>query len=344
MTGEAPSAAPQPAAAPRTRRWHLARAALVVALAVGGLWTTTHGVGGVVWSDVAAVVLSIPLRQLGVLAVIWFSGLAVYSTVLSAALPGLGARRGLLLNLTGSAVANVLPLGGAVATSLNWRMTRRWGHSTDAFIAYCVVTNTLGVITKLLLPLIGVAVLTIVSIPVSGTLWTVAGGCAGALTGLATLGAAGLRHSSRRTSGRLLPLLPLLQRLARDSGGRIRVLVARSWSRMLSGSLAYTAAQVLLLYVSLHSVGLRAPVSTVLMAAGIERLGTLVPITPAGTGIAEIGTVAWLLASGQDPAMAVAGVLVYRVFLVAMEVPIGGMLLGGWWWFGRGRSPGVVPT
>ena len=33
------------------------------------------------------------------------------------------------MNLTGSAVANVMPLGGAVATALNWRMVRGWGHS-----------------------------------------------------------------------------------------------------------------------------------------------------------------------------------------------------------------------
>jgi uncharacterized protein (TIRG00374 family) len=92
----------------------------------------------------------------------------------------------------------------------------------------------------------------------------------------------------------------------------------------------YIAAQVALLYVSLHAVGLDAPVTAVLMAAAIERLGTLVPITPGGTGIAEIGTIAWLLRVGLDPVEVVAGVLLYRLFLVALEIPVGGMLLGGW--------------
>ena len=41
----------------------------------------------------------------------------------------------------------------------------------------------------------------------------------------------------------------------------------------------------------------------------------LVPITPGGTGIAEIGAIAWLVGSGLDPVQAVAGVLLYRVFL-----------------------------
>jgi uncharacterized membrane protein YbhN (UPF0104 family) len=71
------------------------------------------------------------------------------------------------------------------------------------------------------------------------------------------------------------------------------------------------------------------------MAAALERLGTLVPITPGGAGVAEIGTVAWLVAIGLDPVEVVAGVLLYRIFLVAMEIPVGGVLLGCWAWLQR---------
>ena len=75
-----------------------------------------------------------------------------------------------------------------------------------------------------------------------------------------------------------------------------------------------------------------------LTAAAIERLGTLVPITPGGTGVAEIGTIAWLVAVGLDPVQAVAGVLLYRVFLIVMEIPLGGLLLGGWAWAQRSSA------
>jgi uncharacterized membrane protein YbhN (UPF0104 family) len=76
----------------------------------------------------------------------------------------------------------------------------------------------------------------------------------------------------------------------------------------------------------------------VLMAAAIERLGTLIPLTPGGTGIAEVGTIAWLVAMGVDPVGAVAGVLLYRIFLIVMEIPVGGVLLGGWAWRRRRAS------
>jgi uncharacterized membrane protein YbhN (UPF0104 family) len=88
---------------------------------------------------------------------------------------------------------------------------------------------------------------------------------------------------------------------------------------------------------SLHAVGLHPAFSTLLMAAAIERLGTVVAITPGGTGVAEIGAIAWLLATGLDPAGVVAGVLLYRAVLVIPEIPLGGALLGGWVWL---RRPG----
>jgi hypothetical protein len=41
---------------------------------------------------------------------------------------------------------------------------------------------------------------------------------------------------------------------------------------------------------------------------------------------------------GLDPAGSVAGVLLYRVFLVLMEIPVGGALLGAWAWAWRTGS------
>ena len=86
------------------------------------------------------------------------------------------------------------------------------------------------------------------------------------------------------------------------------------------------------------------PLVLVLMAAAIERLGTLVPITPGGTGVAEIGTIAWLVAVGVDPVQVVAGVLLYRVFLIVMEIPLGGLLLGGWAWAHRTSTRSAAAT
>ncbi len=304
---------------------------LVLGVILGGWWIATHGVAGVAWTDVVTVLLGVTLWHLGVLSAIWLGGLCIYSTVLAAAMPGLGLRRGLLLNLSGSAVANVLPLGGAVATALNWRMVRRWGHSNLAFVSFCVLTNALDVLTKLLLPLVGVAALVAFSVHVPGAVWVMVGSCVAVLlVALATQ--ALFAHTSLGKTRGSARWQEVVRSYLRGSGARIRSLVLLQWSRLLPGSIGYIAAQVLLLVFSLRAVGLVAPLTVVLMAAAIERLGTLIPLTPGGTGIAEVGTIAWLVANGLDPVEVVAGVLLYRVFLIAMEIPVGAALLGWWAW------------
>ncbi|MEO7351285.1 MAG: lysylphosphatidylglycerol synthase transmembrane domain-containing protein [Marmoricola sp.] len=318
------------------------KSALVLTLVVAGLWTATHGVAGAAWGDVLTVLRNLRLGQVAALAAIWLAGLGVYATVLSAALPGLGVRRSLLLNLSGSAVANVIPFGGAVATGLNWHMVRNWGHSNLAFATFCVLTNALDVATKLVLPVVAVVGLALVSGHVPTALWVVASVCAAILfltwvvqgavlrTG-PEIGSATLTRSDQRPTRQLASVLDPL----RQTGFRTRELLLEHWGRLLPASLGYVGAQVVLLEFSLRAVGLHAPLTVVLMAAAIERLSSLVPFTPGGAGVAEIGTIAWLVANGLDPVEVVAGVLVYRFFLIAMEVPLGGLLLGGWAWLQR---------
>lgn len=310
------------------------KTALVVAVAGGGLWTAAHGVAGVTWHDVASILRSVDLWRLALLAGIWFGGLAIYSTVLSAALPGLGVRRGLLLNLSGSAVANAVPLGGAVATALNWRMVRTWGHSNRSFLSFCILTNVLDVSSKLLLPLAAVGTLVALSMQVPPVLWWLAACCAGVF-----LVALAARTLLARRRGSANPPERRWYAVARthlhDSVTRISAIFVGHWPRLVPASIAYVAAQVLLLMFALRSVGLDAPIAVVLTAAAIERLATLIPITPGGTGIAEVGTIAWMVACGLDPVQTVAGVLLYRVFLIVMEIPVGGALLAGWTWLHR---------
>ena len=323
---------------------HAWKAAFVLAVAGGGLWTATHRVAGVAWTDVAELLRQVSPHQIVVLTVIWLGGLGIYSLVLSAALPGLGVRRSLLLNLSGSAVANVVPLGGAVGTALNWRMVTRWGHSNAAFVAYCLLTNVLDVGSKLVLPLVAVAGLSLVSAHVPTTLWLVAGGCAAVL-----LLACALQVVVRRSDGGALArgrVMTLVATQVRGSGSRISEVFVHGWVRLVSASAGYLAAQVALLDMSLRTVGMHPPLTVVVMATAVERLGTLIPITPGGTGVAEVGAIAWLVATGQPPVQAVAGVLLCRIFLVVLEIPLGGVLLAGWVWsrrWGAGRPrPGAA--
>ena len=338
----------------KTALSYLGRALVVAVVAGGLLWTATHGVAGVAWGAVVQVLAGVTPGNLVVLAVVWVAGLLVYSTVLARALPGLGMRRGLLLNLTGSAVSNVMPLGGAAGSALNWRMLRTWGHSHQAFARFFVVTNALDVLTKLVLPPVAVVALLALSVHVPMTVWAVVAVCVVAL-----LLAAGVQAWARRLAPAEDPAddAATASRLARlrteavEVVAGVREVMARDWQWLVPASFAYLAAQVLLLSLSLHAVGLAAPLALVVMAAAIERVASLAPITPAGTGFAELGAVTWLVFNGLDPVAVVAGVLLYRVFLVALEIPVGGLLLTGWAAWRRttrarglatGRTPAAV--
>ncbi|HET9759605.1 MAG TPA: lysylphosphatidylglycerol synthase transmembrane domain-containing protein, partial [Nocardioidaceae bacterium] len=293
MTGRgrtAPTVRARRPAAPRVLATG-GKAVLVISVVVAGLWTATHGIAGVSWREVLSVLRDVRPRELALLALIWMGGLGIYARVLAAAMPGLGVRRSLVLNLGGSAVSNVLPLGGAVATALNWRMARTWGHSTPAFAAYCALTNALDVLTKLALPVVAVGTFAMLSLHVPAVLWTVAGGCALAAVLILAVPVWVLRRDPRHTSGEA-GWRSRMRSSVRDSADRVRELLARGWATMVPASVGYVVTQVLLLVVCLRVVGLEPAFTVVLMAAAIERLGTLVPLTPGGTGVAEIGTIA----------------------------------------------------
>ena len=84
----------------------------IAATAVALLFSVPRSVG-TSWASVLGAFAALPVLTLAVLAALWIAGLTCNSVALAASLPGLTTRRALALSLSGSAVANLLPLGGA---------------------------------------------------------------------------------------------------------------------------------------------------------------------------------------------------------------------------------------
>ena len=55
------------------------------------------------------------------------------------------------------------------------------------------------------------------------------------------------------------------------------------------------------------------------------RMLTTIVLTPGGTGFAETGAAAVLIALGGDPAITLAGVLLFSFFTYVCEIPGGGL-------------------
>lgn len=317
---------------------------VVLALAVTVLlvWQVP-AVGDSTWHSVLATFSGVSLIWLPPMAVLWLCGLLSYAGALAAALPRLTRRRGLTLNLTGSAVANVLPGGGAAGVGLNYAMLRRWGYSTRDVATYSAVTNVVDVTAKCVL--LGIAAVVVLAsgrpvpalsgaaVPVllslllplavlggvllSGRVAAVCGGLVDRLVG----GVLRVVGSTRRTN--LGTLVPRLCATA-------RAVLRDRWRPMTLGAAGYLTCQGLLLWASFAAFGVALGPVALIAGLAVERFLTISPVTPGGTGVVEAGAIAAMIALGAPAAVVPAAVILYRGFTFLAEIPLGGAVGAGW--------------
>jgi uncharacterized protein (TIRG00374 family) len=334
---------PTPTHAGVGRWWRAGLLLLGVALVV---WAAQGAAGaGASFTGALRLVAGLPWPQVAGLTVLWLAGLSIHTVVLAASMPGLTNGRALVLNLSGSAVSNVLPLGGVAGTALNLTMTRAWGHSNQDFARFVVVSKACDVIAKLALPIVAVAWLLAAGVvtPTAAAAWWLPAAAAlvaglllaGALCGrtgpllrlvdLAVRACARLPYRRGRAVGETWPAA------VKDLLAGTDELVRRRRVALVLGMAGYWLAQGALLWCCLLAVGVRPPAAVVFGALAAERVATLVLITPGGAGPAEAGMVTTLIALGTDPTGSLAGVLLFRAFVFAAEIPVGAAVTLGWW-------------
>lgn len=342
---------------PRTRLLHLARAVCAAILGAVLLVAFPRVVGTTV-TDVGAAFRAVSARDAILLVGLWAAGLFTHSFVLTGALPGLTRRRALTLNLTGSAVSNTMPFGGAAAMSMNYVMIRAWGVEAAGFAAFTLVTNLWVILLKLAMPTVALAALLATDGPVSvATRWTAIASMS-ALAVVVGLGAAALssRRSVERMVGAVSAALGVLARVFRRTSDPARLeaavlscrdtvisVLGQRWRQLSIGTAGYGLLQALLLWACLDVVGAHLSPAAVLAGYAVDRVMTLAVITPGAVGFAEAGTAGALIALGGNPASVAAGVLLYRVFTFALEIPVGGAWLAGWL-FQRRRARRAADT
>jgi len=330
--------------------WRWGRSLLSIAGVAALLVVVVPLVAGAPWGQVVAALTTVPVLELGGLALLWLAGLYAHTFTLTAALPRLTHRRALALSLTGSAISNVLPFGGAAGIALNYRMTRTWGFDRPAFAAYTVVTNVWDVLVKLCLPVLALAGLVLSGQATAGRLVTEAMLATGLLAMVALVGAVVLASDRAAVAvgawvDRVLAGLLRVVRVGREvrvGAALLRVraecrsLVRTGWPRLTTGIVTYTASLAVLLWGCLHVTGAGLPLAVVFAGFALERVLTLAGITPGGAGVVEVGLSGLLIAAGGDPVGTVAGTLLYRAFTYGLEIPVGGVGLAAWLWSHRG--------
>jgi uncharacterized membrane protein YbhN (UPF0104 family) len=323
---------------------HEGEAVAAVTLGVVLLAWGLPRVAGVGWTQIRDVLAQVTIPEIALLTVVWLLGLWVHTISLAAALPGLSHRRAFFLNITGSAVSNLLPLGGTAGSAVNYWSARTWGFSAAAFVRWALVTNIWDVLGRLVVPGVALAWLAGAGLT-SRALTDAAVSASAALVVLLVFTVVALRTQSwaraagrvadriARRVGRPPPHGSSYAELAVAAQSSVVGLLAAAWLRLTVGKAGYAVLQAALLWLCLDLVQAQPPLAVVFAAFAVERVLSLAVISPAATGIVELGMTGFLVALGADPASAAAGVVLYRIFVVGMEIPVGGLLL--LWWMGR---------
>ncbi len=268
--------------------------------------------------------------------------------VICSILPTIRLHEAAVVNLGSTAVANTLPAGGAIAMGVSWKMLSSQGVRAPEYLLYTLVSGIWNVFARLGLPVIALLAILTVSRPQAGLL-------AGAVAGLALLAVAAvgfgllLRSESfaLRAGRALQPAFAFACRVARRPpaapvaglllGFRERasgLLAARGW-RITAAAAASNLALWLVLLATVRGVGLsqaQVPWQTCLAAFAFVRLLTVLPLTPGGAGITELGLIG-ILAAGADHAVAVqitAAVLLYRAVTYLVPIPCGALACLAW--------------
>lgn len=279
--------------------------------------------------------------QIAALLVVWLAGLYAYTFVLCGSLPGLTHMQALTLNLSGSAVSNLVPFGGAVGIGVTFAMTASWGFRPSRVALSTFVTGLWNVMTKLALPLVALVGL-LVTGDIADQRLVVASAVASVLLALVVATMVATLSSERFTSWVAVAVEAVGTRVLRlvrshrevhwdravmDLRHRTIGLMRTGALKMSLGMVAYAVLQAVLAWLCLRAVGSRLSVADVFAGYAFGRLLTSVVATPSGVGIAETGSAGLLVAFGGDPVTSTAGVLLFSLFTYLIEIPIGGV---GW--------------
>ena len=271
----------------------------------------------------------------------WIFSMWTYWVFQTRSLPGLTVPQSGVLNLSGSAVSNVVPFGGAVGIGATYAQTMSWGFRPADVTRSILVSGVWNVFSKLGFPIVALVIVNLAGEDDHGMgipAWIGLG---------VLLGAIGLFWMIMRSEALATRIgdiaqavigfvLGLVRRPAPESV-RDKVLEFRAESVDLV-SRRWLGLTVWIGLYKLTSFGLQL---LCVRALGIDELGwvavlaaytfgellTTIPVTPSGVGFVEAGSAGIMVAFGAGEADALAAVFLFRAFTYLLEVPIGAI---GW--------------
>ena len=275
-----------------------------------------------------------------------------YWFLLVAALPGLTYRQAAIANQASTAISNTVPGGAGLGMGLTYTMYRRWGFGADETARSFLLSGVWNNFVKLAMPVVAGVVVIVGGGQGEGTV-AVAAVCVAALVGSIALASASIRDP-----GGVRRLAVLAERTATagvrlvgrgsvsgwtDAAERMRRstahIVRRRWHALTAAAVASHASLFLVLLASLRSFGVESGEVSwpeALVAFAVVRAALILPLTPGGAGLTELGLAGMLVAAGGADEGVVAAVLVFRALTWLLPILLGTVAYVVWL---RERAP-----
>lgn len=292
------------------------------------------------YRDVWAHLAETDIATLVGMTIFWIFTMWCYAGVMVHALPGLSRAQGIVTNFSGSALANVVPFGGAAGIGATYAQNLSWGFDVGSVTLSIIVSGVWNVFAKLGMPIIVLALLGIIGHATNGLGFA-------AMVGFGVLLAAIVVFTSIFKSERLAAavgdraervvngLRRLIRRPAREGLGDRVVefrhqtlgLVRAHWRGLTAWMVLYKVSQGLLSLMAARAVGIEIGWLEIFAVYTFGELLSTIPLTPGGVGFVEAGSAGLLVSFGAPNEAALAAVLLYRTFTYLFEIPLGGI---GW--------------
>ena len=266
--------------------------------------------------------------------------------------PGVSYGQLLRVDLATLAVSHVVPAGSAVGIGLGYRLLTRSGVPSDRAVSGKAL-QTVGSAVVLNLMLGGALVAALVTHG-NNPLYAPVAAVGLALILAATIGAVLIARSEGWLTRTVVRTLDRLPRVDAESGARLIASLAGTVRRLVGDRrfltrIVFWAAlnwlfEAFALWACVRAFGHTLGPVGLLVSYGLANVAAAIPLTPGGLGIVEGILVPTLVAFSTTKAVALLGVIAFRLISFWLPIPIGFGSYARLEWNLRHKQPEPEPT
>ncbi|GMR02051.1 MAG: hypothetical protein BMS9Abin20_0377 [Acidimicrobiia bacterium] len=275
---------------------------------------------------------------------IWF--LVAYAIVLMQVLRTLSLREAFVNQTTGTAITNAVPSGGAIALPLNYTMYMSWGFTPAIISAALLSAGVWDWLARISLPVLAVFAIAAIG-DALGWMWLVSIGgllfVAGAVYLLVKL--LGNETAARKVAEHIdaisARVFRVIKREKPNVAGMVmqfRIdlnrIVRHHFGRLTAATVGNHVALTGLFTACVYAVGITQdmiPIPWVVLAFTLGRFLVMIPVSPGGLGLVDLGWIGILTLGWQttnpgipvDASLISAGVLLFRALSFLPPIPTG---------------------